>query len=106
MAPPRPARRAEQTAAPPAAPTAAGDAPNPAALAHPPRRPPLDLPASTTRPTTHPISDSGAGAADGSRHSPLGLQPHPGRARRTWPYRGRLDRLGDLEERGPRSGAR
>ena len=105
LARPRRAQRTEQTAARPAAPAAAGVAPNPAALARPARRPPLDLPAPTTRPTTHRTGDPGPRAADGPRESPLGLQTDPGRVGRTRPFRGRLDRLEDLEGRGTRSRA-
>jgi putative transposase len=42
----------------------------------------------------------GPGAADGPREPPLGLPTHSGRAARTRPCGGRLDRLEDHEERG------
>src|SRR4051812_29033165 len=99
LARPRRAQRAEQAAARRVAPGAAGLTPNPAALARPARRPPLDLPAPTTRPTTHRIGYQGPRAADGPREPPLGLQTDPGRVGRPRPYRGRLDRLEDLEGR-------
>jgi hypothetical protein len=78
LAGPRPAQRAEQTAACLSAPAAAGVTPNPAALARSTRRPPLDLPAPTTRPTTHRTGDPRPRAADGPREPPLGLQANPG----------------------------
>ena len=93
LARPRGAQRAGQAVACPAAPAAAGVTPNPAALARQPRCPPLDLPATTARPTTYPAADPGVRAADGPRESPLGVQAHPGRAGRSRPHRGRLDRL-------------
>jgi hypothetical protein len=105
LARPRRAQRTEQAAARPTAQDAACLTPNAAALARPTRRPTLDLPAPTTRPTTHRTANPGPRAADGPRESPLGLQKNPGRADRPRPSSRRLDRLDDLEKRGPGSGA-
>src|SRR5215212_2324554 len=99
VARPRRAQRAEQATADPTAPTAARVASNPAALARPARCPSLDLSPPIARPTTHRTADPGPRAADGPRESSLGLQTHPGRAGRTRPRGGRLDRLDDPQER-------
>src|SRR4051812_8140242 len=98
-------RRAQRTAARRVAPGAAGVTPNPAALATPARRPPLDLPAPTTRPTTHRTGYPRPRAPHGPREPQLGLQTDPGRVGRTGPFRGSLDCLEGLEERGTRSRA-
>src|SRR4051812_18063105 len=50
-----------------------------------------------------PIGDPGPRPADGPRESTLGLQTDPERVARTRPFRGRLDRLEDLEGSGARS---
>jgi hypothetical protein len=72
---------------------------------HAQRRPPVDLPAPTTRPTTHSSSNPDSGAADSPGESPLGLPADTGRAGRTRPYRGHLDRLESPQGRRARSHA-